>query len=378
MPTHIPYIAVSAFDILAIMTVIGALSVRLWVVPKASRASLHARLWGLVGLGLAALTASSVTLLVGRTVEMSQQSLGHVWHWLPLVLHETAFGHIWLIRPAVLVIMWTAWFFGRRSMRGQLASGLLLALVALIAFTRSATGHPADQGQWTFTEWMDWTHLIVGSIWAGSLLTMTVVVFPGLSTTDLTPTTRARLVTKLSALAASALATVLVTGIWSAFHYLGAWNELWYSSYGRILLVKIGLVLAAIWLGALNRFVYAPRIRYAGRAPEAPVGQSSTNPFLLLRRSVAIETVLLLAVLVTAAVLLHAMPPQSMRRANMASLSDSKKEMRPHLEDAAWIIPRTAERRLPISAVRYGVLDFTGRRPYSTGPSKLMTGMTSL
>ena len=80
------------------------------------------------------------------------------------------------------------------------------------------------------------------------------------------------------------------------------------------------------------------------------------------------ETGLLLATLVTAAVLLHAMPPQSMRHANMASLSDSKKEMRPHLEDAAWIIPRTAERRLPISAVRYGVLDFTGRRPYSTGP----------
>ena len=116
---------------------------------------------------------------------------------------------------------------------------------------------------WTFAEWMDWAHLIVGSGWAGSLLTMTVAVFPGLSTADLTPATRARRMTKLSTLAASALAAVLVTGIWSAFHYLGAWNELWYSSYGRILLVKIGLVLAAIGLGAPNRFAYAPRIRHA-------------------------------------------------------------------------------------------------------------------
>ncbi len=378
MPTHTPYIAVTAFDILAIMTVTGALSVRLWVLPKNTRALLHPRLWALVGLGLAALTASSLTLLVGRTAEMSQQSLAHVWHWLPLVVHETAFGHIWLIRPAALIIMWAAWFLGRQSLRGQLISGLLLALVALVAFTRSATGHPADQGQWTFAEWIDWAHLMMGSVWAGSLVAMTVAVFPGLSAPKLPAAARVRLVTNLSALAATALAAVLVTGIWSAFHYLGAWNELWYSSYGRILLVKISFVLAAIGLGAFNRFVCIPRIRRSAHAPEGPISQSFLSPLSLLRRSVAIETALLLATLVTAAVLLHAMPPQTMQRANMASLSDGSKGARVRIEDAAWVIPQTADHRLPVSAVHYGVLDFSRRKPYSTGPFKLTVGVTPL
>ncbi|MHB8252809.1 MAG: copper resistance D family protein [Acidiferrobacter sp.] len=383
MPTHNVYIAVSAFDIVAIATVIGVQSCRLWIVPATAVEHLHKRLWRFLALSLVALTASSFVLLVGRTMEMSRQSLSHVWHWLPLVIRETEFGHIWLVRPAALVIMWAAWLLGRRPSRTKTASILMLLSVSAIAFTRSATGHPADQGQWTFPEWMDWLHLMMGSIWAGSLFVMTLTIFPALCRPQFTPVSRATLIKNLSTVAASALAGVLITGLWGAYYYVGDWNDLWHTNYGRTLLVKVALVLGAIALGALNRFLYVPAVgaTVAHKAPSAPHENLDSKPMQCLARSVAWEAILLLAVLLTAAVLLHGMPPRSRdpnMSGNMAFAPKASFSLQGRLQNVTLTTIRRRAEHSTISVVRYGVLDFMGRRPYSTGPSTLIAGATSL
>jgi len=384
MPSHTLYITISAFDIVAIATVIGALSCRLWVLPAETVEHFHGHLWRLLGLGLAALTASSLVLLVGRTLEMSRQPLAEAWHWLPLVVRETEFGHVWLIRPLVLLVMWTAWLVGRRSSRGGATGALMFLSVGIIAFTRSATGHPADLGPWTFPEWVDWAHLMVGSIWVGGLLAMTLCVFPTLPDPRIPVATRAALVKNLSTVAATALAGVLVTGLWGAYYYVGHWGNLWYSTYGHTLLVKVAFVLGAVALGALNRFTYVPKIRAAARH----IAQTSSHPhslatktLRLLTRSVAIETILLFGALLTAAVLLHDMPPRDANQTmanGMAFIHQTHPALHGRFENVT-VTTILKERNPPaISTVRYGVLDFPKRTTYSTGPSRLITDALSL
>ena len=357
MPSHLPYIAISAFDIMALVAVIGALATGLWIIPEGARESFHRRLWRLTGLSLVALTVSSVVLLVGRTLEMSRQSLRHVGHWLPLVVRETSFGHIWMVRPVMLIVAWAAWFIGRRPARHRAAYGLLLA-AAVIAFTRSATGHPADQGQWTAPEWVDFVHLMAASVWAGGLFAMTVAIFPLLPKAQLSTPVRLALVERLSSVAAIALAAILVTGVLSAYHYLGGLGPLFHSAYGHTLLVKLALVAIAIALGAANRFVFVPRIRAATPAPHnlsAPAHEVDERAFSHLARSVAIETGFLGAALVAAAVLLHGMPPSEMAHTIGGTMARASQPAG-RLEFTRFEDSRDAPVAPAISTIRYGVL----------------------
>ncbi|AWP23177.1 hypothetical protein C4901_07420 [Acidiferrobacter sp. SPIII_3] len=357
MPSHLPYIAISAFDIMALAAVIGALATGLWIIPEGARESFHRRLWRLTGLSLGALTVSSVVLLVGRTLEMSRQSMRHVGHWLPLVMRETSFGHIWMVRPIMLLVAWAAWFIGRRPARHRAAYGILLA-TAIIAFTRSATGHPADQGQWTAPEWVDFVHLMAASVWAGGLFAMTVAIFPFLPKARLSTPVRLALVERLSSLAALALAGILVTGVLSAYHYLGGFRPLFHSPYGHILLVKLALVAVAIALGAANRFVFVPRIRAAQPASPtlaAPTREADERAFSHLARSVAIETGFLGAALVAAAVLLHGMPPSEMAHTIGGSMAQASQPAG-RFEFTRFEDSRGTPMAPAISTIRYGVL----------------------
>ncbi len=358
MLSHLPYIAISAFDIMALAAVIGALATGLWIIPEGARESFHRRLWRLTGASLGALTASSLVLLIGRTLEMSRQSVRHIGHWLPLVVRETSFGHIWMARPVMLLMAWVAWFIGRRPARHRAAYGILLA-AAVIAFTRSATGHPADQGQWTAPEWVDFVHLMAASIWAGGLFAMTVAIFPFLSKARLSTPVRLALVQRLSSIATMALAAILITGVLSAYHYLGGFRPLFHSTYGHILLVKLALVAVAIALGAANRFLFVPRIRAAKPAPRtlaAPAHEADERAFSHLARSVAVETGFLGAALLAAAVLLHGMPPREMAHAMGGGTMARASEPLGRLEYTRLKEPRAVRSMPAISTIRYGVL----------------------
>jgi hypothetical protein len=53
----------------------------------------------------------------------------------------------------------------------------MLGAGALIALTRSASGHAADWGDWTLAELMDWLHLPGWLGLGGGLLALATVVF---------------------------------------------------------------------------------------------------------------------------------------------------------------------------------------------------------
>jgi putative copper export protein len=104
-------------------------------------------------------------------------------------------------------------------------------------------------------------------------------------------------------LAFSRLATVcvgvlLLAGIYLAILRLPRLNDLWTTGYGQILLVKIGLVSLAFAWGGMHKLLAVPAVvRGDGRA------------VLRLRGSLLGESIVGMAVLLAAAVLVDAKPP---------------------------------------------------------------------
>src|SRR5262249_57620064 len=55
---------------------------------------------------------------------------------------------------------------------------VMLGAAALLALTRSASGHAADWGDMSLPELMDGLHLLAGSLWGGGLVVLASTVLP--------------------------------------------------------------------------------------------------------------------------------------------------------------------------------------------------------
>ena len=326
----------TAVDLLALVTCLGTLSSRLWVVPhgaaEAERVvltTLRAALWRLLGLALVALTLSSAGELLGRTLTMSGQPLGMLGRTLPIVVARTHYGRVWCIRFGGLALLWIGWSVGRQRLHVSSIPASMLAAGALIALTRSLAGHAADWGDVTFAVLMDWLHLLAGGLWGGGLWALAWVVLPPVRRhADPHRVLHADLARRFARLASLALAVVLVTGAANAWVQIGRVQALWMTPYGRTLLTKLLLVGGVVVLGALNHYLYVPRLQqWAGRrvaggwltravdrwVRRAARGRTPMGPTIAQHwwRTVGTEGLLVLGVLLCTVLLLHSPPARS-------------------------------------------------------------------
>ncbi len=77
----------------------------------------------------------------------------------------------------------------------------------------------------------------------------------------------AQLIPRFSALALISVATLALTGVYSAVLQIGTFDALWNTLYGRALIVKLLIALPMIGLGAINLLIVTPRIKRAAAAP---------------------------------------------------------------------------------------------------------------
>ena len=106
--------------------------------------------------------------------------------------------------------------------------------------------------------------------------------------------TKAAAVRRFSAVALFALVAVVGTGVVRSINEVGSWEALFSTGYGRLVLIKIALILGLIGLGAVNRYRNVPRAR------------SSLGG---LRRISRTELILALGALGAAAALATLVPP---------------------------------------------------------------------
>lgn len=310
MDAHHLHIVLNTLDFWALFGCMGLLISRAWLLPPAAfKMQGVARRWHrMLGLSLSVLTATGLSLLLVRTMEMGDIPFLETLSILPSVLVQTHFGRIWGLHLICLPVLWICWIMSLRSPT-RTWPACMLALIVLLAFTYSASSHSADLGDFTSAELMDWLHILSASTWGGGILASAVFIFPALKNQSGQHWLLVSdMVGRLSVLSALALAIVLITGLYNAMSRLGSFDALTNNFYGRILGIKLILVIVMIVIAAANRFFLFPNIQqWAAK----PVG-ADDRPLRWIKATVWMDAVLVLLIMTAAAVLIQSMPPVAM------------------------------------------------------------------
>ena len=240
---------------MALATLVGGLVVELVVLPPATPVvdGARRRLRRLAVLCLVVLVGTTAGDLVTRAQTMAGGALPAAIAALPAVLTRTHFGAIWIARFALLAL---ALVLAAGSARALRVASLGLALA--IALTTTLTGHAADWGDLTLSAGIDWVHVVATTAWTGGLIALALAVLR-----EARPWPLAVLggcMRRFSRLAGVCVAAVLATGLYNAWVQLPGLSALVSTTYGRVLAVKVLLVLGLLWLGALNRYTVVPAL----------------------------------------------------------------------------------------------------------------------
>lgn len=156
-----------------------------------------------------------------------------------------------------------------RTSRATLA--LLAAATAAAMLVRAQTGHAGGSVTAVGEQWL---HLMAVGTWIGGLAWLVLSLLRGLEP---------RKVRRFSNLAAAGLAVLFVSGFLRAANELGGlgwWLHPFENDYSTALVVKLGVVVPLVGLGALNRFRNVARIERAGsrllRTVGAELGLAAT------------------------------------------------------------------------------------------------------
>jgi len=132
----------------------------------------------------------------------------------------------------------------------------------------------------------DFLHLLAAAFWGGGLFHFALSLLQELRTAppEVRRTALAALVPRFSLLASLCVSAVIITGGYSAWAQVTVLPAL-HTPYGVTLLVKLGLVLPLLGLGALNLLWVRPRL----------AGQDTAGSWL--RRGVTVEALLVVLIL---------------------------------------------------------------------------------
>jgi putative copper export protein/methionine-rich copper-binding protein CopC len=193
---------------------------------------------------------------------------------------DTTYGHLWLVRIALigmaLVFLWWTTRSTRRQSNGIRNTGstrtrgktryafVLLTLAGLILLTLVLSEDITQLAQAHVSAViLDWLFLAGQGIWFGGAAYLGFVLLPLLPTLE--PELHARsLVTPIqryTPLIAGSIAVLLVSGLFLAETSLSSVQQLITDPFGRALLVKIILVVIMLLLSAFALFYIGPQLR---------------------------------------------------------------------------------------------------------------------
>jgi copper resistance protein D len=204
-----------------------------------------------------------------------------------LVLFQTQFGHLWLVRSGCGVALGMLLLTKRRE---SILAGLSLAILASLAGAGHAGAIASSTGPLALLG--DIGHLLATALWPGGLVPLLFVLYRERRAAD-TGSRRfvAEIVRRFSALSLVVVALLAATGILNARFIVGSLRGLFETYYGQLLLVKITLFLLMIGFGAWNLLVLKPGlIRLA--VAENKGGALTPRLVESLIRNVACETLL--------------------------------------------------------------------------------------
>ena len=276
---------------LALALLAGGLGFRLLVVRGPLPRRAERRFFLLTGIGVVGVLELGIVAFVLRAEDALQLPFGRLLYGdLSPIANGTRFGTAFIAMTLgyafVAAFLYLAWLTDRAVL---LWPAFLLALG--FSSGLSLSGHDAvDPGSSWRSELADWTHLAAASLWIGGLVQLAFVVWP------LAPDLRRAVFVRFSTVAGVLVGLVVSAGVYLSIVRLPQLSDLWTAGYGRVLLVKLGLVALALSWGAFHHFVACPAVERGGFLARLP-------------RSLRGESAVAIAILLAAAVLVDSKPP---------------------------------------------------------------------
>lgn len=276
--------------LVCVITVFGTAAFALMVAPAGNphgdemgrRVTRLARWLAAVALMLSPLA------FVNVAAEMAGVSMTAAIPLLSEVIHQTHAGRVWAWRMgAAAALLAIAWLPGGTRRR---LGGLCLAAATLLLFN-ALDSHAIDKGALAVTFYF--VHELAAGLWLGALAGLCL----GFVARPLPMEWFSRAVPRVSRLAGWCVAVLVVAGCFNAYQALG-WDldHLLYAAYGRTLIAKLATAAIVLAIGGYNRYWLVPRA-------------AEPDSLRALMRNVAVESVLLLAVLGWSVCLANTPPP---------------------------------------------------------------------
>lgn len=265
-------------NVLLVIALIGAIAVNLILFARHDP-EVERRLWYVIaglGFGLSIVAAATVVLFAAS---IAGAGLGKATNGTALsAILGTRFGHVRLAQLIVAEVIAIAAVWAPSPGGAKWLKRGIGVLALALAVTPGLSGHAGAKG--TLEVIADTGHVLAASVWVGGL----AAVMLGLGLAGERRRELARNVfPRFSTLVLWAVGVLLVSGTIGGLSGVDHLNELWNTTYGKLLLAKISIALVLIGFGVFNRRA----VRGLSNAKAAPGFLSR------LQRSVAAEFVLM-------------------------------------------------------------------------------------
>jgi copper transport protein len=256
--TSVFYLGGRFLDFALLLACVGGTAALVYALRFAAE-PVRRRLLAIVAVLAAALAVVSLVELGLQGAAAAGSGLGQGFEWESVSsVTDTKFGTYALIRAgiaaALCVVALVARAKGGRPSDPVLVAALLLA--AGLVVTPGLSGHASVSGP--ISTVADAAHVQAAGVWTGGLAFVVLgLVLSRRNRWELAATS----VPRFSTMAVVSVALLIVAGTVNGYLQVRAWRGLWDTEYGILLLVKIGLVLPLLALGAYNNRYAVPRLR---------------------------------------------------------------------------------------------------------------------
>lgn len=302
--------------LMALVGAVGGLIVLTVVVSRVTRredgpaytrlvATVRRRLLTLVALG-GVLGASGGLVLLVRQRMWSDPDAPPGRIGLVEELTQTRWGTLWLVQEAaflllVLVVGLLARGGSARQARRQHAVAVLA--VSALVVTEAASSHAAGVATGRAAVMAaDAVHVLAACVWLAALAAVVVILVTRSSSPVVNRDLRHRCRGPLSSLLAGSVAAILVTGLFGAGREVRDVSDLWNTTYGRLLVLKVALFGVMAMLGAVNS-ARLHGLRPGWRRPPAgaPPASQPTKQLVVLEAGVGAVVLIVVAILIATA-----------------------------------------------------------------------------
>lgn len=184
------------------------------------------------------------------------------------ILFDTRTGQVWLSRLGIslaLALLFAPALFSEAYRIGSRATMIVaLALVGSLGLlmTYSLSSHADASGGAFWAVGSDFLHFLATGAWIGALLQLPLVFWWSRNRLDDSKRLLylANVLDRFSWLAVISVALLLGSGTFNAFVQLPTLASLWDTTYGRVLIVKLGLIVPMLGMAAINGVFLKPAL----------------------------------------------------------------------------------------------------------------------